>query len=707
MKPFAARDPISSPFPMDGVLGVLGLCLTFVGGVVFLYGGLGAAERDPGTGTWIMLALGSFCLFRALWSGWRPAERDVFIAALTGFVVVFLSPLSHRLFFFLSGSEFRSSGPYFLLVGLGLVRWLRGDPDRRAPWLLLAAQVALTAAFFDYTRGGLLTRDDHPSFLYRFYLAREMFPRFVFYNPEWNGGYLATEFVATGAMSPFLLALPFAYLGRIERLYAWGVPYFFVGLLPWLFFVALRSLRVSRAGAALGGLLALCPTTVVFLYSLLYGVYPFVISCTFAVVAVALFIRIFLDGEARLVSVLALVGATSVCLFWPLGALILLPIIPAFLVVAPRLDAKGWAWAVVVVTLLVGVNLPWIHALASFGDSARFVVEQRSQIMTSGIQWAGAARALWRVIEQVHPLSLVLAPAGILIAAKRSGASRGRWLLLAALIVWNLLVAVLGVQVKEQMALERFSVSFALFAAAGATLALGRLVDGPRERWRTAVGALVLAVLFMGTLNAAHYYQNRGRYRFRLLPADIERTLAVVRESCPSNRRVLVPGFSLHWFGGGHIAALPFLTGRSFVGNDLYHRRDYSDAVPRKYRRGEAFGEFLDLYNVGCVLTWSEPWADRVVRYPQASLVHDEGWLKLFFIAGESNYFLRGHGRVTERLGGLVVETVDDDVVIKYRFTPGLRAIPPVPIEPFPVYGNVNFIRIRPGGGRRVEIVHG
>jgi hypothetical protein len=51
-----------------------------------------------------------------------------------------------------------------------------------------------------------------------------------------------------------------------------------------------------------------------------------------------------------------------------------------------------------------------------------------------------------------------------------------------------------------------------------------------------------------------------------------------------------------------------------------------------------------------------------------------------------------------------VVETDDPEVVIKFRFVDGLRTVPPVSLEPHPVYGDVSFIRLRPDGHRHVEI---
>lgn len=633
----------------------------------------------------------------------RRGEKWWFLGAAAALAVVFLTPLSARTFFHLSTLEIRTAWPWFLAAGLVIARWLRVAPDRRAPWLLVAAQAALVLAFWEFTRGELPTRDDHPSFLYRFHLLREMFPRPIFYNPEWNGGYVVYELVATGALSPFLLSLPFVWLAPLETFYAFAIPYFDVLLLPWLFFAALRLVGVSRAGAALGGILALAPTTFAFLYELLYGLHPFAISCTLAVVAAALFARLFCRRDGDWAAAVALVSATSLCVFWPLGALMIAPLVPAFFFAAPRLGRDGWAKAIFVAGALLALNLPWVLALATYGDSAKFVAEQRSRIVEAGMSWGAMGAALVRMLEELHPLTLVLLPAGM--RAARDDRLALPWALLAALVGWNLVVAVLGPQVKEQIALERFSVPFALFAAVGASAALARLVSGPQALWRTAVLGIAVGVLLMSTVNAAGYLQNRGHYRYMVMPADLRRTIDVIRDRCPVDRRVLVPGFSLHWFGGGHIAALPLLAGRSFVGNDFYHRRDYNDAVPPAYRSPQRLGEFLELYDVGCVLTWNEPWAKTLAVTPGATLFHDEGWLRLFAAGGTTgNRFLVGRGRVSEEVGRIVVETADEEAVIKYRWAPGLRARPDVLLDPYPVYGDVSFIRLRTGGARRIEI---
>ena len=688
---------------LEAAAPAIGASLLLLGTVAGLYGGL---RLQPGgiapPLVWVPLTLGAVAAYRG--RRW-PTDMECLGAAAAVLVVVLASGASQRTFFHLTAREFHTHWPYFLLVGVLVARWLAGAPDRRAPWLVVAAQIVLTTAFFDATQWAIPTRDDHPSFLYRFYLLRETFPALVFYNPQWNAGYIAYEMVATGALSPFLLGLPFIYLGEITTLFAAAIPYFFVVVLPWIFYGALRILGARRAAAALGTLVALCPTAVVFLYVLRFGIYPFVISCTMAVLAVALFRRLFIVGTGGAAAVAGLVTATSLCLFWPLGSLMLAPVVVAFLIAAPSIGRRGWLIAGATAVALAVINVPWIVALARYGESARFIVEQKSQIAAAGVSWWDAVVTLRRLVEELHPVTLVLVPVAI-VSLMRREASLAAKVLLPSLVAWNLVVAVLGPQVKEQVALERFSVSFALFAAAAAGLVLDRLFDDTgRPGWTLAAGVIV-GTIAMTIVNAAGHYQNRGHYRMQVLSPALSRTIETIRSDCPVDRRVLVPGFSLHWFGGGHIASLPLLAERSFVGNDFYHRRDYNDAVPPEYRKGDAFGRFLELYDVGCVLTWNEPWKEAVASFPRAKLVREEEGVGIFVIDGPGSRFLLGSGMVREELDRVVVETESDDVVIKYRFTPGLRTIPAVDLQPYPVYGATSFIRLRPNGARRIVIQH-
>ena len=216
----------------------------------------------------------------------------------------------------------------------------------------------------------------------------------------------------------------------------------------------------------------------------------------------------------------------------------------------------------------------------------------------------------------------------------------------------------------------------------------------------------MLALSFLSIEAAIRHLQNRSPYRYEVLSPPLERTLATIREECPKDQRVLVPGFSLHWFGGGHIAALPLLAERSFLGNDYYHRRNYNDVVPPAYRRAERLGEYLELYDVGCILNWSPKWRTELAAVPGLRILHEEDGVGVFAIDGAGSRFLLGSGTVREELDQVVVETEADDVVIKYRFTPGLRTIPAVDLQPYPVYGDTSFIRIRPNGARRIVIRH-
>ena len=678
--------------------------LVALGGAALLYGGPGDAPSLRAA------ALAAALVAAGTLLGARERRRGVEwgLPAILLAVAVVLAALpwlaaTRRQASFLPGAELVAVWPYVLAAGAGVAAWLAGDRGWRGIGLLLVLQAALIVACLDYTQGALPTRDDHPSFLYRFHLLSASFPRLVVYNPEWNAGYLTTEIVASGALGPFLLSLPLLALVPLERAYGWIVPLLVIGVVPWMIFGALRASGTSRTGAALGAALALAPTTALFRYALVFGVLPFVLSSASAVLAAALFARSFLENRGGAAATTLLVAATSLCLLWPFGALMLLPAIPALLVAAPRLDAPGRRRALAVGAALVAVNVAWLVPLVLHGKALGVLAAQRSPLAASGFSWAQAGGAWLEVVHEIHPALLVLAPVGFLWLARRR---RRTGVFLAATALWSLLVVVAGPQVKEHVALDRFALPLAFFLLAGAGTALDRLLDGGAVPWRRAAAAAAVATVLLGVVQAARFYQSRGPFPFRVLAPEIGDLVAAIGEHCPARQRVLVPGFSLHWFGGGHVAALPFLTGRAFVANDFYHRRDYRDAVPPEFRERRRFGEFLDLYNVGCVLTWDDPWRRRLEGFSEATRVHGDGRFAVYRTRIPASDFLVGAGRVEARVGALTVETDDDEVVLKYRFVEGLRTEPPATLEPYPVYGDVRFLRVRTGGHRRVEIFH-
>ena len=686
-------------------LAVLAPFLVIAGATGALYAGPFALPSRMAAGVSIAAMLVGLVLLSVTRDRARgvPGERWLEAGAVT-LVVLYATSLWHRPHFHLTGRPLSIAAPFFVALGWLVARWVLAAPARRAGAVLVVAQIVLAVGFFDFTRGALPTRDDHPAFLYRFHLLLENFPRLVFYSPDWNAGYLAYEIPATGALGPFLLAAPLFVLLGAERTFAVLIPYLFVGLVPWIFYGAMRALGRTPAAAALGGLLALAPTSAVFLYELRYGVYPFLLSSLFALVAASLFARLFLDRRGGGASLAALVAATSLCALWPLGAPMLAPVVAVAVVAMPRFRTSDWARIAIAIGGLAVLNLPWITDLVRYSDSAQFVTEQKSPLLVSGFSLDAAAIALRRVVEELHPVVLVFGIAGLAFTRRSDSGSFLTRLLLVVLVVWNLAIAAVGVQLKEQVALERFTVPTAYFGAALATLAIERLLESTASWRRIAVLAIVLGVSFLSVMAAIRHFQNRTPYRYEVLSPALERTLGVIRERCPREQRVLVPGFSLHWFGGGHIAALPLLADRSFLGNDYYHRRNYNDVVPPTYRSGERLGEYLELYDVGCILNWNAKWRRELDRTPGLRLLDTEGDLAVFATDVVPDRFLDGTGRVLEHSAGIVVESDDAEVVIKHRFVPGLETDAPAAIEPVPVADGSSFIRVRMGGAKRVEI---
>jgi hypothetical protein len=691
--------------PTNHLAGLPGPALLLIGGIAALMGGFGATASITGSAWGALAATAGAALVAASVRRGRTPSDAVWIAAgAIALACVAFSASSARTFAYLNAGSVRGTWPYLAGGGFLVAHWFGRDPDRRG-WILLAAvQLWLVLVFHDATGGALVTSDDLPSFLYRLHLERDAFPHLVFWNPEWNGGYATFELVSTGAIAFYLLTSPFLALLELVDAFSVGLPHVYFVVLPWSYYLGLRAFGVTPGAAALGGIASLAPTTLLFLYALHFGLPPFTISCYFAVVATGFFARAFLVGRTDLAGLVALVAATSFALLWPLGALILLPMVGGVALAARRFRSADWRRASAVAAALLVLHLPWVYWLAIYGDSREHLARQASPILR-GVDWRGTALAIGRTLEQLSPVVEAFGPVGAILMLRRPpGPKRSTGALLVALAAWSFVVGILANQIREDVGLERFAIPASLFLAALATVALDRLLEYDASWIRTAILGTVLAGLGASVMVSASFYRNQGVYGYETSTPALERMVDAIRTHCDPERRVLVPGFSLHWFGGGHVAPLPLLTGRSFVGNDFYHRRDSRDAVPREFASGEGFRHFLELWNVGCVLSHRPTWAEALAARPDLAPVANDGGITLYTVPGASNRFLRGSGRVEERLGALVVEAEDPEVVIKYRWSPALGTEPAVPIEAEPIYGDVSFIRLRPGGHRRVEI---
>lgn len=188
-----------------------------------------------------------------------------------------------------------------------------------------------------------------------------------------------------------------------------------------------------------------------------------------------------------------------------------------------------------------------------------------------------------------------------------------------------------------------------------------------------------------------------------------------IADNVPPGARVLFAGPTVHGYGGGHVAYLPVLAGRSMMACDYYHfspsTHEY-EFPPRAFREEpEDVFAFLDLYNIAAVFTYHEHWKKFFRRFPdrfeEAAAFGQEGRRMAFRVRRPPpGPFVVGSGSVEEDTNRLAVVLDDPSApaVIRWHWADGMTADPPARVYPHDAGRGVRFIAIEPGGASAVRV---
>lgn len=256
-----------------------------------------------------------------------------------------------------------------------------------------------------------------------------------------------------------------------------------------------------------------------------------------------------------------------------------------------------------------------------------------------------------------------------------------------------------------------------------ATVGLSYLVGLVRRRLGTAAarGALLLlvaGVLFLGlvprgSLSAVY---GPGCMETRL-NAHETAIIEWIREHTDRSARILVEnstawdreGPGLAYYGKHFPALLPLLTGRPLLGGfpDVTLRHQFANFQcgilfnrPIERIPFPEFKAYMDLYNVGWILAWSEETLRYLERYPRY-FVHQVtvDRFRFYRLERDADYFLKGRGRIRFDYNRLELEDVqaeDDEIVLAFHWMAPFRACPPAILERAQVLDDpVGFIRVR------------
>lgn len=555
-----------------------------------------------------------------------------------------------------------------------------------------------------------LYRDDHPSFMYRFWVFAQSFPQLVYYDPFWNGGGIATFLVSTAVTPLGLLFWPAWRWLPVQAAYTPVLAAAFLVVLPLMAAASVRLVRGSGAAAWSAATLALAVSQYHFLWFLHFGAVGASFALPFFLMACACLYRVlWLDRTDKRTAAL-LIPSAAFFLAWPPAALLASAAAAGAVASARRWSWKKIGFLAACAAILALLVLPFGLALLRHRDPLSFAqAGARSVALPAGLR-----QGLFQLrdhLVQMHPCLVYFGLLGVWFLPLR-----GARALFGTAIAVLALFAGWGEVWHPSLQLSRAGIVLAFAAILPAALWIGAWTDAPGPRFAPARAA-ALALLFLGGYNAARIYGNQGIAPYSTMTEEVREMVTWVRRNTPADGRILFAGPTVHGYGRGHVALLPVLTGREMMAVDYFHfspKRVEYQYPPRAFRETpEDVYRFIDWYNVSDTLTYHAFWKgffrSQTNAYEERITFPPKNRRTVFGVRRKPDPFLRGAGRVEAGINRLDVTLADPraEAVLRYNWADGLRAAPPAEVFAHEVGSGIRFIGIRPNGSREVHIRYG
>lgn len=575
------------------------------------------------------------------------------------------------------------------------------------PVILLVAVYLSGDALFSATDGTLIYRDDHPSFVQRFWIFGQTFPQILYYDPAWNGGSSKAYMVVSGCLVPGILYWPFWAFGEVGQFYTPILFFHFCIVVPLFGLAAVRLVGGSWTAGWASAILVFASTRYFMLWMLHYGTIGFSFAIPFLLLASACLYRLlWLDKREWWTGVL-LVLSSAAFLAWPASILMGVPVAVAVMLSWRRLDRAKLVYLGICVVCIALLMLPVLNAVLNHTDAARLMSMSDSAINWQDVVVAGWGQLMDR-LRNGNPLILFLGVLGVFFLRRPAGFR----LFFGTIILGFLLeIGFIG-QVLPASELKRTAVPLFLVGALPAGFWIDRLF---REQAKPAAAlqGMVLMFLLLSALNMPSFYSGERLEKFRDAKPYLATFTEWARKNVPDQGRLLFAGPTRHAYSGGHVALLPVLTGKEMMAVDFYSFSEklVNYTYPPTPWRNTTLGtyEWLKLFGVSHVVVYDERELKFYRRTPAMFIpVFTFGTERTFHVFevvhDDKDRFSKGTGSVHSGINRLTVKTTDEEVVIKYHWVDGLRAEGGVAIYPVEVAEGIRFIGIRTGGAEEIEL---
>jgi hypothetical protein len=542
----------------------------------------------------------------------------------------------------------------------------------------------------------------------------------VGYDPYFAAGYLGGVNINASAKLPALLSVllsPWLSSVVVYKLYVFAAAVLAPACIPF----AARWLHLpGRAGfaATIFGLLVWWLSVMRWYHTA--GMVGFVFSSYLALPLVALTIRYLTEPTTGLVPLaIVIVGA--------LGMFIhpLFPLLVAFIVVAlmaaqwQNIDRKKLPIVLVVFPFLcVLPNLTWILPILHSRALGIFAAQPYQKAVDISIVWQEALGRFTKDARGAHLNTVLWFGALWACAAPLESTAKRIALALTAAAVALILFAALGAALPFVATLQpnRFSGPAYLLMSIPAGLGLIATIDlfSTRGLWRlAAMGSLAVFVLAFGFLawefERELSYADISHHGARPpevggIGADSVWILSWLKTYTTPDSRVLFESSGGRIHDNAHMAGYYALTAdREFIGGPYpyMHFAGFWDGFlfgrSIEAMSREEFARYLNLYNIGSIIVFSEESKRFLDRQPGIIRRETFGPIQTYQVDGPPSFFLAGSGTLVARSFNRLefARLSGSEIILKYHYVPGLQSDPPADIKPVSVPGDpVPFIGI-------------
>lgn len=609
---------------------------------------------------------------------------------------------------------------WFILLSWGTVPlFTLWNPRRWIPVLLtvglVVAEIACCWVLLEHTGFTAPYSDDHPSFLFRISEFLGSFPWRENYVPYWNAGVVNSVITSSGVAGYAILGAPL-WLLPPHLASPYVLLFAFVFFVPWMTHGGFRAAGLSKTGALLGAIFALCQGPLFMLWMLRFGT----VGASLAMAMLPATLAFLYAAAMRpRPSGRVLAGMVASLFFmgqWPPMLMLGVPLGILVLGYARRWWNSPARWPFLLAAAFVIVLLlPTIVDALLGKEVIGHVLENQPSISP---RFAALRREfsmiLMSVCADMNPLMLFAGLAGMWVMPWRR---LRRWVVVPTLFLAA--VFTLGPVYVPNMQLNRMGIVVSCLMALPAACVLRKTLLS-RAKLAPILQATVLALLFCTLQNIPRFYGGRTPDPYVGTRKIINNLVTWIKTNVPEDGRLLFAGSVIHGYGRGHIAYLPKLTGREMMACDYYGfprgmvEMDYPPCACRALPDG--WFTFMRLHGVTHVISFRNSHIDycrsKPEQFQEVAVLFDDQESRnreyvIFAVKDSCGRFAKGSGRVVADFNRIVVDfeaVPPDDAVIRYRWSDRLTVKPPAALYPYDADDGVTFIGIQPNGVSHVDI---